>query len=161
MKLKGHLLRGDMRHLPVKERCLSGICMWFTPFGYFSDEENGQLLSSLSRLLKPGGFLVLDFLNAELLRRQLVPEDVVERNGLRVHSRRAIEEGRVVKRMQIQNLETGAQREVTESVRIYTPVELVNMARHHGLQLSQAFGDYAGSDFIDAVSPRWIGLFSL
>lgn len=160
-ELRGHLLRGDMRHLPVQKQSLAGICMWFTPFGYFSDAENGQLVSDLAARLKPGGILVLDFLNAERLKRELVPEDTVERGGLRAHSRRSIEAGRVVKRMRIEQLATGAIREVTESVRIYTPVELQELATTAGLKLSQAFGDYTGAAYNSAVSPRWIGLFSL
>ena len=159
--LRGHLLRGDMRRLPLKEGRLSGVCMWFTPFGYFDDGANRQLMSNICRLLRPGGTLLLDFMNARMVRDQLVPEDVVERGGLRVRSRRSIEGACVVKRMRIERLATGETREVTESVRIYEPDELIEMASECGLTAFRALGDYAGSPFCDRVSARWIGLFHL
>jgi len=159
--LRGHLIRGDMRQLPLRAGTLAGVCLWFTPFGYFSDAQNKQLLCAIRRLLKPGGVLLLDFLNAHRLRLNLVEEDVVERAGLRVESRRTIEGDRLVKRMRIERVETRASREVTESVRLYEPSELRALAQACGLRVTQEFGDYDGSPFRDTVSPRWIGLFSL
>ncbi len=76
--LRGHapvrLLRGDMRTLPVKEGTLSGVCLWFTPFGYFSDGQNRMLMNALGRLLRHGGVLIMDYLNAELVTRTLVAD---------------------------------------------------------------------------------------
>ena len=159
--LHGWLIRGDMRRLPLRPGTLAGVCLWFTPFGYFSDGQNRHLLCTLRRLLRPGGVLLLDFLNAHRLRESLVEEDVVERQGLRVESRRTIEGNRLVKRMRIERLETGASREVTESVRLYEPAELRALALACGLTVTGECGDYDGSPFHDAVSPRWIGHFSL
>lgn len=159
--LRGWLLRGDMRHLPIRPGNLSGICLWFTPFGYFHDRENRRLLCSLRGLLRPGGVLLLDFLNAHHLRETLVEEDIAEQGGLRVQSHRAIEGDRLVKRMRIERIDTGVVREVMESIRIYESIELRAMAQSCGLTLVQELGDYDGSSFRDTVSPRWIGLFSL
>lgn len=158
--LRGWLLRGDMRRLPVRTGALWGICLWFTPFGYFSDAENLALLERLGPLLKAGGMLLLDFMNAEHLRAHLVKEDVLERNGLRVVSRRGLEGGRVVKRMTITRPGTSAPaREALESVRLYEPCELAAMAGACGLELVRELGDYGGSAFIATQSPRWIGAF--
>jgi SAM-dependent methyltransferase len=159
--LRGWLLRGDMRQLPLRPGTLAGVCLWFTPFGYFSDDQNRRLLGTIRCLLQPGGVLLLDFLNAHHLRSHLVEEDVLERAGLRVESRRAIEGNRLVKRMRIERLETGATREVAESVRLYEPAELRALAHACGLTVTGEFGNYDGSPFRDTVSPRWIGLFSL
>jgi SAM-dependent methyltransferase len=157
--LRGSLIRGDMRHLPLRKESLSGVCLWFTPFGYFSDAQNRGLLCSLRRLLKPGGVLLLDFLNAHQIRRSLVEEDLVEGPELRVESRRSIEGNRLVKRMRIERLETGAVREVTESVQLYRPGELCRMAGECGLSLFQERGGYDGAAFDREASPRWIGFF--
>jgi len=146
-----------MRKLPVKTG-LAGITLWFTPFGYFSDSENEALLRSLSGLLRPGGVLLIDYLNAAALRRSLVPEDTLERNGLRVKSRRRIEEGRVIKEMDLIRLDTGETRQARESVHIYEPGELGAMAARAGLRLRKAMGRYDGSAF-DEKSPRWIAVF--
>ena len=151
------LLRGDMRRLPVKAG-LAGITLWFTPFGYFSDLENEALLHSMTGLLRPSGVLLMDYLNAAELRRALVPLDTLERNGIRVTSRRRIEDRRVIKEMDLLRLDTGETRKARESVRVYEPGELEVMAARAGLRLRKAMGAYDGSAF-DERCPRWIALF--
>ena len=152
------LLRGDMRALPVKDGALSGVCLWFTPFGYFSDDQNRALMLALGRVLRPGGALVMDYLNAGLVARALVPEDTLERAGVRVLSRRAIEGGRIVKRMTLTHVDTGETREAIESVRLYLPSDLEAMAAGADMRLRTVRGTYAGGAFTED-SPRWIGIF--
>lgn len=156
--LRPWLLRGDMRRIPVKEGSLHGICLWFTPFGYFSDEENRALMLRLGALLKPMGVLVMDYLNADLVARTLVPEETVERGIIRAQSRRALEGDRLVKRMVLTRMDTGEVRDVLESVRLYHPTDLQEMAVRAGLRLRRVMGTYAGEAFTDD-SPRWIGVF--
>ncbi|HJW73237.1 MAG TPA: class I SAM-dependent methyltransferase [Geothrix sp.] len=152
------LLRGDMRSLPVREGSLSGICMWFTPFGYFSDQENRALLVRLGKLLRLSGVLLMDYLNSEEVAKNLVAEDTLERAGVRVASTRVVEGERLVKRMTLTRLATGETREVMESVRIYHPTELQEMAVRAGLRLRRVLGTYGGDAF-RYDSPRWIGIF--
>ena len=156
--LRDHLLRGDMRRLPLKPGRLSGICLWFTPFGYFSDADNHALLHDLAACLKPGGILLMDYLNAAHLRENLVDEDVVEQGRMRVHSLRTLEGQRIVKRMSIEYLDSGATREVVESVRVYEPEELVALTQEAGFSLRTALGDYSGTPF-SLESPRWVAIF--
>jgi SAM-dependent methyltransferase len=155
--LRPWLLRGDMRALPVKDGALSGICLWFTPFGYFSDSENHALMLRLGQLLHPGGVLVMDYMNAGQVARTLVPEDTVERAGVRVVSRRALEGDRLVKHMELIRLDTGERRQAMESVRLYHPTDLQAMALHAGLRLRSVRGTYSGEAFTED-SPRWIGI---
>lgn len=152
------LLRGDMRQIPVKDGTLSGICLWFTPFGYFSDEENRALMLAIGTCLRHQGVLVMDYLNSELVQRTLVPEDTVVRGGVTAHSRRALEGNRLVKRMNLVRIQTGEERQVMESVRLYHPEELQEMAVRAGLRLRRVMGTYAGEAFTED-SPRWIGIF--
>lgn len=156
--LRPWLLRADMRRLPVKEGALHGICLWFTPFGYFSDEENRGLMLDLGSRLKRQGVLVMDYLNADLVTRTLEPEDVVERGDVRAQSRRSIEGNRLVKRMVLTHRDSGEMRDVMESIRLYTPVELQEMAVRAGLRLRRVLGTYSGEAF-HVDSPRWIGIF--
>jgi SAM-dependent methyltransferase len=156
--LKPWLLRGDMRRLPVKEGSLAGICLWFTPFGYFSDPENRALMQALGGALRPRGVLVMDYLNVDLVARTLVPEDTVERGGVRAQSRRAIEGDRLVKRLVLTHCDTGEMRDAMESVRLYQPRELQEMAVKAGLRLRRVMGTYSGETFHED-SPRWIGIF--
>nr|WP_320131076.1 class I SAM-dependent methyltransferase [uncultured Holophaga sp.] len=158
-ELRDWLLRGDMRSIPVRPGVLAGITMWFTPFGYFDEAQNRALLDSLSRLLKPGGVLLLDFMNAHLVRRDLVTEEVQEKAGYRVHITRSLEADRVIKQMRIHHLGTGSSREAVESVRVYEPAELLAMTGASGLSLQGEVGDYQGLPFRPSSSPRWIGIF--
>lgn len=157
--MRGRLLRADMRHLPFKPDTFSGVCLWFTPFGYFQDTQNQALLHHLARILKPGGILLLDFFNAHSLPSTLVPEDTWEQGGLQVRNRRSIEGNRLIKRMAIHRRKDGTTREITESVRIYTPEELQAMATFCGLTLCCVAGNYAGEPFEPSTSKRWIGYF--
>lgn len=158
--LRPWLLRADMRRLPLKPGALAGVCLWFTPFGYFPDRDNRALLRRLAQLLRPGGALVLDYLNAAFARAHLVPEDTGTHGALRVESRRALEGDRLVKRMTITHLDTGRVRRVKESLRLYDPAELGAMARDCGLRLDGEAGDYRGGPFDPQGSPRWIGFLS-
>jgi SAM-dependent methyltransferase len=155
--LRPWLLRGDMRALPLREASLAAICLWFTPFGYFSDADNRAMLRRLRALLRPGGVLVMDYLNAQLVRRTLVSADETTHKGLHVASRRTLEGQRLVKQMTLTRLETGATRQVRESVRLYEPDELRAMARDSGLILAAEVGDYQGQPFDPHASTRWIG----
>lgn len=156
--LRPWLLRGDMRRLPVRSASLRGICLWFTPFGYFSDQENRALMTQLGSLLQPKGVLIMDYLNADLVARTLVPEEVVERGGIRAQSRKSLEGTRLVKRMVLTRLDTGEVRDVLESVRLYHPTALQEMAVRAGLRLRRVMGTYSGEAFRED-SPRWIGIF--
>ena len=159
-ELRPWLLRGDMRRLPLRPALLSGICMWFTPFGYFSDAENRELVGRLRVLLRPGGVLLLDYLNAPFVRAHLVPEDITLHGAIQVRSRRTLEGDRLVKRMTLTHLETGRTREALESLRLYEPGELRDLGRACGLAPVTEAGDYHGAPFDPERSSRWIGFLA-
>lgn len=159
--LRPWLLRGDMRALPFRPGALAGITLWFTPFGYFPDAENRAVVKALGRCLRPGGVLLLDLFNPKLLARTLVPEDVVEREGLRVRSQRSLEDGFVLKRMSLTRLDDGRTREVVERVRLYPPEAMDVLAAEAGLMRVETWGEYRGRPFDSESSPRWIALYKV
>ena len=73
-------VEGDMRSLPWSER-FDRIVNWFTSFGYFSDEENRQVLREAQRALKPGGALLIEANNVAQLLPRALPWIVNERDG--------------------------------------------------------------------------------
>ena len=156
-ELRPWLLRGDMRALPLRPGSLAGICMWFTPFGYFPDAQNRALFHRLRDLLRPGGVLVLDYLNAGQVRTHLVAEDEAVHAGIRVRSIRTLEGDRLVKRMTLTHLESGRVRLAEESLRLYEPGELRALAAACGLELQWEAGDYQGARFDPEHASRWIG----
>jgi hypothetical protein len=60
--------------------------------------------------------------------------------------------------MTLTRLATGQAREALESVRLYYPAELMDLAALAGLRLREALGSYGGGGF-HPDSPRWIGIF--
>jgi SAM-dependent methyltransferase len=156
--LRPLLVQADMRQLPVRESSLAGVCLWFTSFGYFLDLENRALLSSLTGALRPGGVLLLDYLNARQVHSTLVPRDVVRRPGMTIVNRRSIQGSRVVKRITIKSEKTGNVREIVESVQLYSSDDVRVIAVNTGLVQRVEVGDYDGAPF-EAASPRWIAVF--
>jgi SAM-dependent methyltransferase len=71
---------GDMRALPWTNR-FDRIVNWRTAFGYFSDEENRQVLDEAYRTLKPGGKLLLELNNRDWLLKNFQRASVVTRDG--------------------------------------------------------------------------------
>ncbi len=68
------LVRADMRLLPIRPASMDLTLNLFTSFGYFAnDDENAMALAAMADTVRPQGWFVLDFLNADAVRRSLVP----------------------------------------------------------------------------------------
>jgi SAM-dependent methyltransferase len=151
-------LRADLRHLPFLSGHFDICANIFSSFGYFFDErENEAVIAEFSRVLRPGGWLVLDFMNAPYVRNTLVPfSERQAEDGWEILEWRAIRGTplRVEKRTLIR-LPNGAEREIFESVRLYEPSELVAMVDRAHLGNVALFGDYTGSPWSEAT-PRCI-----
>lgn len=150
------LVQADMRELPFRDAAFAGVGSFFTSFGYFSDEsDDARVMAEVRRVLRPGGTFVLDFLNAHRVRADLVAEDERHISGRHVRQQRRIEQGRVIKRIEITSAGCDEVRVFHESVRLYEPSELESRLEQAGLQPGRHFGDYDGEAF-DASSPRLI-----
>ena len=144
------LLRGDMRRIPVRSDALGVVTSFFTSFGYFDDpEDDAAVLAEVSRVLRFGGWFVLDFLNAHRVRSHLAPRDEQVVNGVRVvQERRLVEDGqRVEKRIDVGEPETSGHRRFRERVRLYSPEDLQAGLIRQGLEPVETFGDYHGGPF--------------
>lgn len=150
------LVRGDMRTLPWRDGAFGSLVMLFTCFGYFdTPTEDETVIREVARVIRPGGLFVLDFLNADRVRRTLVPEGerVVERRIVR--ERRWIDErGPFVRK----RIEIGApiERVYEERVRLYRPTELQALLERNGFTLSGIWGEYDGGPYVEGVSTRAI-----
>lgn len=153
------LTQGDMRHLPFADASFALVVNFFTSFGYFAEpEEDQRVLDEIRRVLCSDGCFMLDFLNAERVRRNLVSEDTRVVDGRQVTQRRRLEDdGRVV----VKEIHIGATQEggsastFYERVRLYSPAELSLLLRAAGLEPELTFGDYSGGPAC-ADCPRYI-----
>jgi SAM-dependent methyltransferase len=149
------LVRGDMLRLPFRPGSFDLVISMFTSFGYFAtaDEDRG-MLREIRRALRPGGDLVLDFLNAARLLQHLEPESVRRVGRFEVRERRALDAARtrVVKHIE---LRSGEERhEYQEEVRLWSRAELVAALEGAGLHVVTTWGDYAGGPFEEPSSER-------
>src|SRR5262249_31310442 len=77
-----HFNRQDMRQ-PFGTGAFHYVFNLFTSFGYFEDPaENLTVIQNVARSLKPGGHLVLDYMNAIHIESRLTAEEVIERDGV-------------------------------------------------------------------------------
>ncbi|BAU27313.1 methyltransferase family protein [Aneurinibacillus soli] len=130
----------DMREVPFNEE-FDVLFNLFTSFGYFADDaENEMVIGRMAQALKPGGKLVIDYLNPEYVRAHLVPESVRDVEGKQIIERRTIEDGFVVKQIII--TEQGEERTFWERVRLYSADEMRMMLERAGIKLLAVYGDY-------------------
>lgn len=146
---------GDMRHA-YPEGPYDAVVNFFTSFGYFeADADNGSVLGSVFKSLKPGGTFILDFLNESWVRSTLVPETMSRVPGAFVIQERRIEEPFVVKDITIISGCSGDE-VFQERVRLYTPAELQGLITEHGFMIDRLCGNYDASPFVELTSPRCI-----
>lgn len=148
------LVRGDIRAFPYRDSAFDLVVNLFTSFGYFeTDLEHELVIRDLARVIAPHGTFVLDYLNAEAVREQLVPHDERIIGERVVEQRREITDaGRfVVKHISLKK----EGREFVERVRLFTRRELEEMLDRAGFRIETAYGDYGGESLTE-TSPRVI-----
>jgi SAM-dependent methyltransferase len=147
-------VRADMRELPFAVDSFDLVVNLFTSFGYFEDDrENQRVLLCVHDSLRPGGIIVIDFLNASQVRTQLVPYDERVENGITIEQTRAIsaDDRFVEKRIRLR--ERG--KEYIERVRLLAAADLERMLETAGFSIEARVGDYGGGPWADS-SPRTI-----
>ena len=151
MRVPVPLIRADMRALPVRAASMDLTVNLFTSFGYFAtDAEHASALAEMADTLRPGGWLVLDFLNADAVRAGLVPDEESYLAEQPVRIRRELsDDGRIVRK----RITTADARVFTERVRLFGEDELTGMLEGAGLSVRHRFGDYDGGA-ITPSSPR-------
>ena len=136
------LVRADMRALPFRPGVMDLTVNLFTSFGYFAtDEEHHDAIGQMLATVRPGGWFVIDFLNAEQVRDALVPAETTRYGDQIAEISRVITpDGRFVRKTI--TLSTG--RSFEERVRLLGPGDLERMITSFRARVTGRFGDYAG-----------------
>ena len=93
----------DMREV-LPNRSFDAIFNLFTSFGYFdSHKDNERMCLSIYRMLKPGGRLVIDFMNARKVMDSLIPEENKTIDGVSFDIRRSCNEMHIYKEIKIED----------------------------------------------------------
>jgi SAM-dependent methyltransferase len=71
---------GYMRDI-AWDQAFDAVFFWFTTSGYFSEADNERVLERAVRTLKPGGRLLIEQINRNVLVRDRLPLRIVTRRG--------------------------------------------------------------------------------
>jgi SAM-dependent methyltransferase len=147
------LVRADMRQLPIRPGAMDLTVNLFTSFGYFEqDAEHTAALGEMISTVRPGGWFVIDFLNPEAVRRQLVPEETMALPGLTVQISRSVSpDGRYV----CKTIRTPSGKRFRERVRLFDAAHMSSMLEQGGVTVRKQFGDYDAAP-LSVQAPRTI-----
>jgi SAM-dependent methyltransferase len=147
------LIRADMRQLPIRPASMHLTVNLFTSFGYFDrDAEHRIALEEMISTVQPGGWFVIDFLNSAAVRRELVPEEMVQLAGQTVRVTRSVSpDGRYV----CKSIRAQGEKHYEERVRLFEPEQITAMLEGAGVKVRHHYGDYDGSS-LTPDSPRTI-----
>jgi len=148
--------RHDMR-LPFGRNCYNIVFNFFTSFGYFkTSEEDHQVVGNIAAALKPGGMLVMDYINSAWSEKRSVPSETKEIDGIIYHITRHSDEKHFFKKITIEDIQPGEPFEYTEQVAKFSLTDFDKMFSLHGLELQQVSGDYNLGSYDAEKSPRLI-----
>jgi len=144
----------DMRHL-FRTNDFDYVFNLFTSFGYFStDKENISAIIHAAMALKPGGVLLLDYLNSDYVKRNLIGNERIIKKGVEFSIRRNFIDGFIVKDI---NFEVeGKSYHFTEKVAALTKDDFERYFAKAGLELRSVYGNYTLENWDKSNSPRLI-----
>jgi SAM-dependent methyltransferase len=145
----------DMR-LPFGTSAYDYVFNLFTSFGYFETaSEHEAVIQNISASLKPGGRLVLDYLNVNHAERGLRPEEIKEVDGIIYRVTRWMDPWHFFKRIEIADPQD-ALLEFVERVAKFRLSDFERLFVSAGLWIEDLFGDYRLHPYDVVESPRLI-----
>tara|TARA_R110002050_G_scaffold110013_2_gene221913 strand:+ start:22676 stop:23437 length:762 start_codon:yes stop_codon:yes gene_type:complete len=153
-----HFYSGDMRE-PYGENRFDFILNLFTSFGYFeNNDDNRKVCEQIAKALKPGGKVLIDFLNVSQLERGLVPQDEFLIEDCQFAIERKIVEDKVLKTIKVK--EGNKEKLFYECVQLLHEEDFKNLLHESGLHYEQSFGGYTFEPYSAQKSKRLIILAS-
>jgi len=149
------LVRADMRELPFTsafDYCIS----LFSSFGYFdSEDENFQVLRSISDALFPGGRFLIETANRDFVVRHLVPTQVYRPEGMLLIEERQFSARTSRSLVNVTVMQNGEETQLHHSIRLYTFTELQMLLAAADLAPVSVWGDFHGGEYT-CDSPQMI-----
>ncbi|HEY8402436.1 MAG TPA: class I SAM-dependent methyltransferase [Cytophagaceae bacterium] len=149
-----HFAVKDMRHIGFSGE-FDYVLNVFTSFGYFQEEnDNLQAVKSMAGALKPGGTLVMDFMNSEKTLKELVKCEVKEEDGIKFFIERTVKDAFLLKKINFKD--QGIHYAFEEKVKPLTYSDFIKYFNFAGLSVKEVFGDYSLNPFDSKTSDRMI-----
>ena len=147
----------DMRDtLPNKYNAVFNL---FTSFGYFEDDlEDIQVLKNIKSGLLENGIAVIDFLNVQTAKQNLVPEEIKIIEDIKFTIKRKIENGFIIK--EISFTDNNHNYAFFERVKYIDYTKFISYFKSAELKIQHVFGDYKLSPFNEKTSNRLIFVIS-
>jgi ubiquinone/menaquinone biosynthesis C-methylase UbiE len=148
--LKVDFVHGDVRELDYKDE-FDIVLNLYTSFGYFSHDENQEVIESIARALVPNGRFLIEALCFSGLIRRADPEQpatVFEGDDVMiVDTRRWDLEQNIMNVSRKLFFTDGTRNEYTFALRVYTLAEMIRMIQKAGLRLVDYFGSLQGNAY--------------
>jgi len=138
---------GDMREIPFQSR-FDAAYNFFTSWGYYSDEENLEVLKQAAKALKTGGRFLLEVMNRDWILREFNPLDVhVIKDKKLIQYRTFLPETNILQAEYIYLDGRKIAKHDSIDLRIYSLHEIHAMFREAGLNPVKNWGDQYGEPF--------------
>lgn len=148
----------DMREVLENEQ-FDVIFNLFTSFGYFDDEsENQRMCDSISKMLLPGGRLLIDFMNAKKVIQNLVSAEEKHLEGLQFDIKRNYDGKHIYKHIQVND--NGHVSQYMERVQALFLADFLTLLETN-FEIIGTFGSYDLTSFDEENSDRLILLAHL
>jgi len=145
----------DMRNpLPGK---FDSVVNLFTSFGYFKeDDENIRVLESVSRMTRKDGIFLLDYMNADWVRKNYKPEGEGEFRDIHYKIRRYIKNNIIYKEIRFEGAALEKPKTYIEQVKLYDLEWFIETFDEFGFDIEKVFGNYEGMTYNPELCSRLV-----
>lgn len=149
-----HFYIHDMRETFVTDT-YDFVLNLFTSFGYFGhNEENQHAVNTMANALKPGGKLLVDFMNTPRVLNELITSETKYINGIAFKISRYLEDDFLVKRIDFED--DGMKKDYIEKVKMLYKEDFCNYFQNAGLRYLNCYGNYDFHNYEEETSERMI-----
>jgi SAM-dependent methyltransferase len=142
----------DMR-LPFADSKFDAVLNLFTSFGYFDDlSDNHKVISSIRKMLKAGGVIVIDFMNSNRIVKQLVDKELINIQGISFHIEREYNGSHIFKHIRFKTANNDFH--FTERVQALLLSDFMSLLDSNGFEIIRTFGDFDLNEFDPETSDR-------
>lgn len=132
----------DMRKIDYNQQ-FNAVINMFAAFGYFTDEENAQVLHLVNRSLVSKGVFLIDLLNREWMVRNNLNRYWRHPNGEYVLSYKIeLQQGIATMKRQLINQVTGTKTQYEFVLRAYSLAEMTSILTKSGFEIKATYGGF-------------------
>ncbi len=145
----------DMRKLDYNQQ-FDAVINMFAAFGYFTDEENANVLQLIQQALRPNGLFLIDLLNKEWMVRNNLNRYWRHPSGEYVLSYKVeLKHGILTMKRQLINQVTSAKTQYEFVLRAYSLAEMTAILTQSGFEIKKTYGGFDKRPY-SSETPRMI-----